>query len=69
LRNKTSSPSEYPAFLSAKYEVDADRLFYALILAEGGKKSVCGGLSIEWAKPGLHSLWKLRERGECSDSR
>ena len=48
MRQKTSSTSEYLAFLSAKYEVDPDRLFYALILAEESKKSVCGGLSIEW---------------------
>jgi len=48
LRKKTSSTSEYLAFLSAKYEVDPDRLFYALVLAEEGKKSVCGDLSIEW---------------------
>ena len=48
MRKKTSSTSEYLAFLSAKYEVDPDRLFYALILAEESKKSVCGDLSIEW---------------------
>jgi replication factor A1 len=48
LRKKTSSTSEYLAFLSAKYEVDPDRFFYALILAEEGKKSICGDLSIEW---------------------
>ena len=48
MRQKTSSTSEYLAFLSAKYEVDPDRLFYALVLAEESKKSVCGELSIEW---------------------
>jgi replication factor A1 len=48
LRQKTSSTSEYLAFLSAKYEVDPDRLFYALILAGESKKSDCGDLSIEW---------------------
>ena len=48
MRRKTSSTSEYLAFLSAKYEVDPDSLFYALILAEESKKSVCGDLSIEW---------------------
>jgi replication factor A1 len=47
LRKKTSSTGEYLAFLSAKYEVDPDRLFYALALAEENKKSVCGDLSIE----------------------
>ena len=48
LRMKNSATSEYLAFLSAKYEVDPDRLFYALIKAEENKKSVCGDLSIEW---------------------
>jgi replication factor A1 len=47
MKNRTST-SEYLAFLSAKYEVDPDRLFYALIQAEENKKSVCGDLSIEW---------------------
>jgi replication factor A1 len=47
LRKKNSPASEYLAFLSAKYEVDPDRLFSALILAEESKKSVCGDLSIE----------------------
>jgi replication factor A1 len=47
LRKKTSSSSEYLAFLSAKYEVEPDRLFYALILAAESKKSVCGDLLIE----------------------
>ena len=48
MRKKTSSTNEYLAFLSAKYDVDPDRLFYALVLAEESKKSVCGDLSIEW---------------------
>ena len=48
MRRKTSSTSEYLAFLSAKYEVDPDNLFYALILAEESKKSTCGDLLIEW---------------------
>lgn len=47
LRKKTTSTGEYLAFLSAKYEVDPDKLFDALILAEEGKKSKCGDLSIE----------------------
>ena len=46
MREKTST-SEYLAFLSAKYDVDPDRLFYALILAEESEKSKCGELSIE----------------------
>jgi replication factor A1 len=45
---KSTSTIEYLAFLSAKYEVDPDRLFYALILAEESKKSTCGDLAIEW---------------------
>jgi Single-stranded DNA binding protein Ssb-like, OB fold len=46
LKQKTST-SEYLAFLSAKYDVDPDRLFYALVVAAESKKSVCGDLSIE----------------------
>ena len=46
MRNKTSQ-SEYLAFLSAKYEVDPDRFFQALVLASKNHKSACGGLSIE----------------------
>jgi replication factor A1 len=47
LRNKISSTSEYLAFLSAKYGVDPDKLFCALVLAEESKRSMCGDLSIE----------------------
>ncbi len=47
MRKKTTATSEYLAFLSAKYEVDPDKLFDALILAEEDKKSKCGTLSIE----------------------
>ncbi|MEM3640963.1 MAG: hypothetical protein QXH37_03460 [Candidatus Bathyarchaeia archaeon] len=46
MRNKTS-PGEYLAFLSIKYEVDPDRFFYALISASENKKSTCESLSIE----------------------
>jgi replication factor A1 len=46
LRKKTST-IEYLAFLSAKYDVDPDRLFYALVAAAENRKSVCGDLSIE----------------------
>jgi replication factor A1 len=45
---KSTSTIEYLAFLSAKYEIDPDEFFYALILAEEGKKSTCGDLTIEW---------------------
>jgi len=46
MRNRTS-PSEYLAFLSIKYEVDADKFFDALILAGKNRKSTCGNLLIE----------------------
>lgn len=45
MRNKTL-PSEYLAFLSVKYEVDADEFFHALISAEENRKATCGQLSI-----------------------
>ena len=48
MRRKITSTVEYLAFLSAKYEVDPDRLFLALIMARESKKSSCGDLSIEW---------------------
>jgi len=46
IRNKVSH-GEYLAFLSVKYEVDPDKLFYGLISAEKERKSACGNLSIE----------------------
>jgi replication factor A1 len=46
MRNKTS-PGEYLAFLSIKYEVDPDRFFYALTSAKEKRKATCGSLSIE----------------------
>ncbi|MGB9135576.1 MAG: hypothetical protein WCC63_08380 [Candidatus Bathyarchaeia archaeon] len=46
IRNKTS-PSEYLAFLSVKYEVDADKFFDALVSAGIDQKSTCGNLSIQ----------------------
>jgi replication factor A1 len=46
LRNKVSV-GEYLAFLSIKYEVDPDKLFYALISAGENQKFGCGNLSIE----------------------
>ncbi len=45
---KNTSTIEYLAFISAKYEADPDKLFYALILAEKNKKASCGDLSIQW---------------------
>jgi replication factor A1 len=45
LRNKVSA-GEYLAFLSIKYEVDPDKLFYALISAGENQESTCGDLSI-----------------------
>jgi replication factor A1 len=47
LRNKVS-PGEYLAFLSVKYEVDPDKLFYALISAGKNQESTCGDLSIKF---------------------
>ena len=46
MRNKVTQ-GEYLAFLSVKYEVDPDKLFYGLISAEKGRKATCGNLSIE----------------------
>jgi len=46
LRNKVSV-GEYLAFLSIKYEVDPDELFYALISAWENQKSTCENLSIK----------------------
>jgi replication factor A1 len=46
MRNKVSHV-EYLAFLSVKYEVDPDKLFYGLISAEKERKAVCGDLLIE----------------------
>jgi len=46
LRSKVSI-GEYLAFLSIKYEVDPDKLFYALISAGENQTSTCGNLSIE----------------------
>lgn len=45
MRNK-GSIAEYLAFLSIKYEVDPNKLFYALISAGENQKSTCGKLSI-----------------------
>jgi replication factor A1 len=47
LRNKVS-PGEYLAFLSIKYEVDPDKLFYALISAGENQESTCGDLLIKF---------------------
>lgn len=46
MRNKVSH-GEYLAFLSVKYAVDPDKLFYGLVSAEKEQKSACGNLSIE----------------------
>jgi len=46
LKRKKSS-GEYLAFLSAKYEVDCDTLFCALLSAGENRKAKCGNLSIE----------------------
>lgn len=41
-------PSEYLALLTMKYDIDADKLFNALISAEKNQKSKCGNLSIKY---------------------
>ena len=46
MKRKKSS-GEYLAFLSAKYEVDPDTFFCALLSAGENQKSRCGNLSIE----------------------
>jgi hypothetical protein len=46
LRRKKSA-GEYLACISAKYEVDPDALFCALLSAGENQKSTCGNLSIE----------------------
>jgi replication factor A1 len=46
LRRKTST-GEYLAFISVKYEVDPDKLFQALIMAEENRKASSGDLRIE----------------------
>ncbi len=46
MRRKKSA-GEYLAFLSAKYDVDSDALFCALLSAGENGKSRCGNLSIE----------------------
>ena len=44
---RKKSSGEYLAFLSAKYKVDPDTFFYALLSAGENRKSKCGNLSIE----------------------
>jgi len=62
MRNKTS-PGEYLAFLSVKYEVDPDKLFYALISAGEKRRSECGNLSIECRGKHRNKLVLLITRG------
>jgi len=61
LRNKASTP-EYLAFLSAKYEVDPDKLFHALISAGRNQRSTCGNLSIRCrGKPQRKTVFLITE--------
>jgi replication factor A1 len=46
MRSK-ASPSEYLAFLSVKYGVDADKFFRALVSADKNRRSLCGDLLIQ----------------------
>jgi replication factor A1 len=63
MRNKTS-PSEYLAFLSIKYEVDPDKLFYAIISASEKGKSTCENLSIERRCKQKNKIILLITKGE-----
>ena len=49
MRSKVSV-GEYLAFLSVKYEIDPDELFYALMSAWENQESTCGNLSIKCRK-------------------
>jgi hypothetical protein len=44
---RKKSAGEYLAFISAKYDVDSDTLFCALLSAGENRKARCGNLSIE----------------------
>ena len=44
---RKKSAGEYLAFLSAKYDIDSDTLFCALLSAGENRKARCGDLSIE----------------------
>jgi hypothetical protein len=46
LRSKAEPAFEYLALLSAKYDVDPDKLFHAVSMAEEHNKSECGDLEI-----------------------
>jgi replication factor A1 len=63
MRSK-ASPSEYLAFLSIKYEVDPDRLFYAITSASEKGKSTCGNLSIECRGKQKNNIILLITKGE-----
>jgi replication factor A1 len=62
MRNKVSS-GEYLAFLSMKYEVDADKFYEALISAGKSQKSTCGSLSIERRKEKKDGIILLITKG------
>ncbi len=56
-------PSEYLALLTIKYEVDADKLFNALISAWENRKSTCENLSIECRLKQKHKATFLITQG------
>ncbi len=62
MRNKVSS-GEYLAFLSMKYEVDADKFYEALISAGKSQRSTCGSLSIERRKEKKDGIILLITKG------
>jgi replication factor A1 len=63
MRSK-ASPSEYLAFLSLKYGVDPDRLFYAIISASQNGKSTCGKLAVECRGKQKNKIILLITKGE-----
>jgi replication factor A1 len=63
MRNR-ASPAEYLALLSAKYGVDVDEFFNALISARNTRKSSCGVLSIECRSRRKNRLVLLITKGQ-----
>jgi replication factor A1 len=62
LRNKVS-PGEYLAFLSVKYKVDPDKLFYALVSAGENQESTCGELSLKFREKLQNKIVLLITKG------
>jgi replication factor A1 len=60
---RKKSAGEYLAFLSAKYDVDSDALFCALLSAGENGKARCGDLSIECRGKTIGKLIFLIKKG------